>query len=436
MRLLDELAGRQTDRQRPFLIGPSESLSFARVEDAARAKDARLAEIRPGDVVAVIGDFDADSIAVAFRLLDMGAILMPLTPGTSANHEYFFESGLAQWVIHGQTVERRLERVATESNPLLSEVRQREHPGIIFFSSGTTGRPKAILHDFRNFLVRYAVPRPALRTLNFLLFDHAGGINTLLHTLFNSGVVIVPRERAPEAVAADMIRHSVELLPATPTFLRMMLLAGLFDEDCYPALRVITYGTERMDQSTLDRLCAQLPRVDFRQTYGLSELGVFQVKTRARDSLWMKIGGDGIETRIVEGVLHIRSDNRMLGYLNAPSPFVDGWYDTGDIVEEDDGYIKVVARAKEIINVGGLKILPGEVERIALLYPGVLRAKAHGVSNPITGQHIELIAEPEPGASLDRRALMAHFRKHLQKQLCPHRITIGVVAVSHRFKQQ
>ena len=436
MRLLDELAGRQTDRQRPFLIGPSESLSFARVEDAARAKDARLAEIRPGDVVAVIGDFDADSIAVAFRLLDMGAILMPLTPGTSANHKYFFESGLAQWVIHGQTVERRLERVATESNPLLSEVRQREHPGIIFFSSGTTGRPKAILHDFRNFLVRYAVPRPALRTLNFLLFDHAGGINTLLHTLFNSGVVIVPRERAPEAIAADMIRHSVELLPATPTFLRMMLLAGLFDEDCYPALRVITYGTERMDQSTLDRLCAQLPRVDFRQTYGLSELGVFQVKTRARDSLWMKIGGDGIETRIVEGVLHIRSDNRMLGYLNAPSPFVDGWYDTGDIVEEDDGYIKVVARAKEIINVGGLKILPGEVERIALLYPGVLRAKAHGVSNPITGQHIELIAEPEPGASLDRRALMAHFRKHLQKQLCPHRITIGVVAVSHRFKQQ
>jgi long-chain acyl-CoA synthetase len=176
--------------------------------------------------------------------------------------------------------------------------------------------------------------------------------------------------------------------------------------------------------------------VDFRQTYGLSELGVFQVKTRTRDSLWMKIGGDGIETRIVDGVLHIRSDNRMLGYLNAPSPFIDGWYDTGDIVEEHDGYIKVAGRAKEIINVGGLKILPGEVERIALLYPGVLRAKAHGVSNPITGQHIELIAEPEPGASLDRRALMTHFRMHLQKQVCPHRITIGAVPVSYRFKQQ
>ena len=436
MPLLDQLASRQTDRQRPFLIGPSESLSFAQVEDSARKPDPRLENIRRGDVVAVIGDFDADSIALAFRLLDMGAILMPLTAGTNADHDYFFESGFAQWVIEGDTIEPRFERDRTESNQLIREIRFRSHPGIIFFSSGTTGRPKAILHDFQNFLARYATPRPALRTLNFLLFDHAGGINTLLHTLFNSGVTIVPSERSPEAIASDMVRHSVELLPATPTFLRMMLLAGVFEEDSYPSLRVVTYGTERMDQGTLDTLCAKLPRVDFRQTYGLSELGVFQVKSRARDSLWMKVGGEGLETKIEDGVLHIRSENRMLGYLNAPSPFVDGWYDTGDLVEEHDRWIKVVGRAKEVINVGGLKILPGEVERIALLFPGVLRAKAHGVSNPITGQHIELTAEPEPGVSLDRKALMAHFRSHLQKQLSPHRITIGLVEVSHRFKQK
>ena len=434
MPLLDQLASRQTDRQRPFLIGPSGSLSFAQIEDSANKKDPRLENIRRGDVVAVIGDFDADSIALAFRLLDMDAILMPLTEGTRADHEYFFESGFAQWVIRGEKIESRADR--TESNELIREIRSREHPGIIFFSSGTTGRPKAILHDFQNFLARYATPRPALRTLNFLLFDHAGGINTLLHTLFNSGVAIVPAERSPEGIASDMIRYSVELLPATPTFLRMMLLAGVFEEDCYPDLRVITYGTERMDQGTLDLLCSKLSRVDFRQTYGLSELGVFQVKSRARDSLWMKIGGEGIETKIEEGVLHIRSENRMLGYLNAPSPFVDGWYDTGDLVEQHDDWFKVVGRAKEVINVGGLKILPGEVERIALLYPGVLRAKAHGVSNPITGQHIELTAEPKPGVSLDRKALMLHFRSHLQKQLCPHRIHIGPVEVSHRFKQK
>lgn len=433
MGILDDLAARQANRDKPFLIGPSESLTFSQIESAIRRDDARLRDIAPGDVVAIVGDFDADSIAVTLRLLDMGAVVMPLTGGSKPEHEYFFDAGSAQWIIRGGDVERRSQAA---SNPLLADLRQRGHPGIIFFSSGTTGRPKAILHDFRNFLARYATPRPALRTLNFLLFDHAGGINTLLHTLYNSGIVVVPSERTPGAIADDMHRHSVELLPATPTFLRMMLLAGLFEEDRYPALRVITYGTERMDQGTLDRLAAKLPRVDFRQTYGLSELGVFQVKSQARDSLWMRIGGDGIETRIVGGVLQIRSQNRMLGYLNAPSPFIDGWYDTGDIVEAKEGYLKVVGRATEVINVGGLKILPGEVERVALLYPGVLRAKAHGVSNPITGQHTELIAEPEPGATLDRRAMMAHFRRHLQKQLCPYRITIGPVSVSHRFKQQ
>ena len=432
MSLLAQLATRNQGNTQPFLIGPGGALAFADVEQAVGSSRG-LEAIQRGDVVALIGDFDGPTIATMLELLDRGVILMPLAVGTTADHEYFFETGQAEWIIREGRVEKR---DAAESHPLIDEVRERNHPGIIFFSSGTTGRPKAILHDFNNFLARYAVQRPPLRALNFLLFDHAGGINTMLHTLFNRGVVIVPSERTPEIIAAEMVEHKVELLPTTPTFLRMMLLAGVFDTMQFPDLRVITYGTERMDQATLDRLCAKLPNVDFRQTYGLSELGVFQVKSRARDSLWMQIGGKGIETRIVDNVLHIRSENRMLGYLNAPSPFVDGWYDTGDIVETDDGWFKVVGRAKEVLNVGGLKILPGEVERVALLYPDVLRAKAVGVANPITGQHIEVTVEPKEGATIDRRAVMNHFRSHLQKQLSPHRVIVGKVPVSHRFKQK
>ena len=429
MRILAELGTRNEGNRQPFLIGPGGSLAFEDIRGSADTGD-----IKAGDVVALIGDFDGPTIATMLELLDRGVILMPLTEGTRADHEYFFESGRAEWVIRDDVVQRLAPR--REDHPLVEEVRHRGHPGIIFFSSGTTGRPKAILHDFNNFLERYSIQRPPLRALNFLLFDHAGGINTMLHTLFNRGVVIVPAERTPEILAADMVRHRVELLPATPTFLRMMLLSGVFDNVSFPDLRVITYGTERMDQGTLDRLCDKLPNVDFRQTYGLSELGVFQVRSRARDSLWMQIGGKGIETKVVDGVLHIRSENRMVGYLNAPSPFVDGWYDTGDIVERDGDYIMVVGRAREILNVGGLKILPGEVERVALLHPDVLRAKVIGVPNPITGQHIEVTVEPREGASLDRRTMMTHFRSHLQKQLSPHKVTIGAVEVSHRFKKR
>jgi acyl-coenzyme A synthetase/AMP-(fatty) acid ligase len=429
MRILEELRNRNDGNRHPFLIGPGGSLRF---DDIGGGAD--TSEIKQGDIVALVGDFDGPSIATMLELLDRGVILMPLTGGTRPDHEYFFESGRAEWVIQYNEARRLAPR--GEDHPLIEEVRHRQHPGIIFFSSGTTGRPKAILHDFDNFLKRYAVPRPPLRALNFLLFDHAGGINTMLHTLFNRGVVIVPAERTPETLAGDMIKHRVELLPTTPTFLRMMLLAGVFDTMHFPDLRVITYGTERMDQGTLDRVCEKLPDVDFRQTYGLSELGVFQVRSKARDSLWMQIGGKGIETKVVNDVLHIRSHNRMVGYLNAPSPFVDGWYDTGDLVEQDGDYIKVVGRAREVINVGGLKILPGEVERVALLHPDVLRAKVIGVPNPITGQHIEVTVEPRDGAQLDRRSMMAHFRAHLQKQLSPHKVTIGPVELSHRFKQK
>ena len=440
MRILEELGKRNAGNHEPFLIGPSGSLAY---EDIASQPGLDTSAIPPGAVVALIGDFDGPTIATMLELLDRGVILMPLTEGSRADHEYFLESGGAEFKIENGNLEKigTTGELATEAprhreNPLIGELRGRQHPGIIFFSSGTTGRPKAILHDFNNFLERYAIQRPPLRALNFLLFDHAGGINTMLHTLFNRGVVIVPSERTPQIIVDDMLKHRVELLPTTPTFLRMMLLAGVFDSTTFPDLRVITYGTERMDQGTLDRLAAKLPNVDFRQTYGLSELGVFQVKSRARDSLWMQIGGKGIETRIVDNVLHIRSANRMLGYLNAPSPFVNGWYDTGDIVEQDGDYIKVVGRAKEVLNVGGLKILPGEIERVALLHPDVIRAKAVGVPNPITGQHIEVTVEPVEGAALDRRAMMQHFRAHLQKQVSPHKVIIDKVAVSHRFKQK
>jgi acyl-coenzyme A synthetase/AMP-(fatty) acid ligase len=434
VKILEKLGERNSGRTDPFLISASGNLSFEDIARAAARPGIDLSAISRGDVVALAGDFDGPTIATMLELLDRGVILMPLAEGTRADHDYFFEAGRAEWVIR----DGRLEKLDVENDehPLIREVRERGHPGIIFFSSGTTGRPKAILHDFNNFLERYAIQRAPLRALNFLLFDHAGGINTMLHTLFNRGVVIVPSERTPEAIASDMVKHRVELLPTTPTFLRMMLLAGVFDSMQFPDLRVITYGTERMDQGTLDRLAAKLPSVDLRQTYGLSELGVFQVKSKARDSLWMQIGGKGIETRIVDDVLHIRSENRMLGYLNAPSPFEDGWYDTGDIVETEGDYIKVVGRAKEILNVGGLKILPGEVERVALLHPDVLHAKVIGVPNPITGQHIEVTVEPREGATLDRRAMMQHFRAHLQKQLSPHKVTIGPVEVSHRFKKR
>jgi long-chain acyl-CoA synthetase len=432
MELLKELAERNAARTGPFLIAGDFELTFA---DLLRGAETDVSCVRTGDVVALIGDFDARSLSTLLRLIDRGAVLVPLTEATQPDHEYFFEAAAVDFVVEDGAVRRRSN--IQGPRPLLTRLRQSGNPGLVLFSSGTTGRPKAILHDFTHFLARYRTPRPTLRTLNFLLFDHIGGINTLFHTIFNGGQVVAPSGRTPESVVNTIRQYRVELFPTTPTFLRLMLLEGALDARQLESLKVITYGTERMDQPTLDRLCEALPHVDFRQTYGMSELGILRVKSQARNSLWMTVGGEGVETKVVDDVLWIRSINRMLGYLNAPSPFdADGWYDTGDLVEQDGRFLKIVGRSKQVINVGGVKVLPSEVERVALLHPGVLRAKARGVPNPLTGQHIEITCQPRPGSQLDRNALRAHFRENLSELLRPQSIRIGEVTVSHRHKQE
>jgi acyl-CoA synthetase (AMP-forming)/AMP-acid ligase II len=272
--------------------------------------------------------------------------------------------------------------------------------------------------------------------MNFLLFDHIGGLNTLFHTLFNKGVVVAPEARTVNSILEVCGRYDVEVLPTTPTFLRMMLMNDAVPSRVPACLKVITYGTERMDQPTLDELCRLLPAVDFRQTFGTSELGVVRVKSEARDSLFMKIGGEGVETRVVNNVLQIRSQTRMLGYLNAPSPFdAEGWYDTKDVVEEKNGYYKVIGRVSDIINVGGLKFMASEVERVALEFPNVSLVSAYARRNPLTGQHVELKVQPTKESIVDKDALKAYLKSKLQPHMVPQRITIEEVSVGHRFKK-
>ena len=283
---------------------------------------------------------------------------------------------------------------------------------------------------------RFETPRPTLKTINFLLFDHIGGLNTLLHTLFNKGTVVAPKSRSVENILETCTEHQIEVLPTTPTFLRMMLMSGLIPDRVPKSLRIITYGTERMDQPTLDALCELLPNVDFRQTFGMSELGIVRVKSKARESLFMKIGGEGVETRVIDNVLEIRSKTRMLGYLNADSPFdTEGWYNTKDIVEECDGYYKVIGRTSEVINVGGLKFMASEVEREALRFEGVELAKAEGKPNPITGQHVELIVQSAPTTEIDIVQLKVFLSKVLPNHMLPKRLKVSSVTVGHRYKR-
>ena len=428
--LLEKLGKIWGEIDYPFLIHKGNELRFSEIASQSKID---LSEVSQGDVVAIIGDFNPSSILTLLRLIDIGVVIVPLTVETRHEHKYFFESALVDIIIDGTQVRRRSNN---HKHDLIERLRTLGHAGLVLFSTGTTGRPKAILHDLTIFLKRFENPRPTFRTINFLLFDHIGGINTLLHTLFNKGVVIAPESRTVDSILKTCHKFDVEVLPTTPTFLRMMLMSGAIPDKVPQCLKVITYGTERMDQPTLDELCKLLPNVDFRQTFGMSEIGIVRVKSEARDSLFMKIGGDDVETRIVENVLQIRSGSRMLGYLNAPSPFdAEGWYDTKDVVEVKDQYLKVTGRVSDVINVGGLKFMASEVERVALEFPNVSLVKASPKQNPITGQHVELLVQPTREGAVDKDLLAAFLKEKLQPHMVPKRIRIESVSIGHRFKK-
>ncbi|MDQ4142589.1 MAG: fatty acid--CoA ligase family protein, partial [Actinomycetota bacterium] len=213
----------------------------------------------------------------------------------------------------------------------------------------------------------------------------------------------------------------------TPTFLNLLLISEAYRRHDLSSLRRISYGTEVMPESTLRRLREVLPGVDLLQTYGLTEVGILRSKSKTPDSLYLKVGGEGFETKIVDGVLFIRARSAMLGYLNAPSPFdSEGWLNTEDAVEVEDDHIRILGRRSEIINVGGQKVYPAEVENVLLEMENVRDVEVHGEPNPIAGNivaaRITLVTPEDPSAV--KKRLRAFCRDRLEPFKVPVRIEI------------
>lgn len=350
-----------------------------------------LTDFSQGAIVGLESDFSPETIAILFALIEKNVIIVPLDINHSNKNSKKIEIAQLDYLIkvikEDEITITKISPAVDDKNNLYKIIQQRGVPGLVLFTSGSSGEPKGALHDFSKLLAKFHVKRNALLTINFLLFDHWGGLNTLFHILSNGGTVVVLENRNPDYVCELIEKHKAELLPTSPTFLNMLVLSRAYERHSLKSLKVISYGAEPMPESLLKHLNTIFPDIKLQQTYGLIELGVMRSQSQDNGSLWVKIGGEGYQTRVINGILQIKSDSAMLGYLNAKSPFTeDGWFITGDSVEVDGEYFKILGRKSEMINVGGEKVFPQEVENVILEIPEVEDVVVYAESNAFTGK--------------------------------------------------
>lgn len=406
----------------------SETLTCGALEELT-AEQIRWLErvgIEPSTPVVLLGDFSFATVSLLLALIARGAICIPLTPTSFRALGDQVDEAAPRYIVDATAAEIRLERrPGGEPNSHYRTLAGRKTPGLVLYTSGSTGRPKAVIHDFARLLDKFRKPRPSLVTLNFLLFDHWGGLNTLLHSLSSRSLIVFPEGRKPAEICELIEAHRIELLPATPTFLNMLLISRAFENHDMSSLKVISYGAEPMPANTLQRLREVFPSVEMRQTYGMIELGVMRAKSMASDSLWVKLGGENCELRVVDSILQVKSDSAMLGYLNAPSPFTDdGYFITGDMVEQQGEYLKILGRTSDLINVGGQKVYPAEVETVVLELPEVKDVVVYGERHVLAGKIV--CADVIVMDGIDQAQLRLAIKRHCASKLQPFMVPVKV----------
>ncbi len=411
---------------------------LGRIEKAGAALDA--AGVRPGASVQLRGDFGAAATAFLLALWARGAAVTPVAPVSLEKAGEFAQVGQAEWIVEAGsgTIAAGPGR---SGHPLYDDLRGRGVPGLVIFSSGTTGASKGAVHDATRLLSKFETPGKDFRTLAFLLFDHIAGVDTLLYCLANASTIVCPAERAPEAVCRLIAAESVEVLPTAPSFLNLLLLSGAHRDHDLSSLKIITYGAEMMPQGLLERLAEAFPQARLVQKYGTSEIGALRSKSEGNASRWIRIGGQGAEWRVVDGLLEVKTGTAMLGYLNAPSPFTDdGWYRTGDRVEVREDMVRFLGRDSDVINVGGQKVFPAEVEAEIARLPGVAEVAVSGAPHPILGAVVTArvrMADPDATPMQVRTALRQGLAGRLEPYKIPQKIQVtDQPLVTERFKQR
>ena len=400
-------------------------------------------KIKSGEVVAILADYSFVSIALFFALYENKNIIAPITSTSKKEIDGKVKESFSTKIINLENENLVITNIKSEaSHKIINDLQTSKCAGLILFSSGSTGAPKAMIHNLDTLVDSYGDKKQKqINMLVFLMFDHIGGINTMLNILSMNATMIIPQNRNADDICKLIEEYKIAVLPSSPTFLNLILINRSYEKYDLSSLRMITYGTETMPEGLLGRLKAVFSKVKFLQTFGTSETGIAATSSKSSSSTFMKIDDENLEYKIVDNELWLRSKTQILGYLNrSMESFTnDGWFKTGDLVELDnEGFIKIIGRNKEIINVGGQKVLPSEVESVLLGMDEIEDCLVYGEQNAITGQSVSCDVVLKSGVEADGFKILV--RKFCKDKLDSFKIPTRVNVVqktefTERFKK-
>jgi acyl-CoA synthetase (AMP-forming)/AMP-acid ligase II len=276
----------------------------------------------------------------------------------------------------------------------------------LILTTGTTGHPRAAMHDWTNLLERSATirPTPDQRWLLAYALNQFGGLQVAIHVFTAHAMLVAAESFRPTHGLQAVREHELTHVSGTPTFWRFLLAEMRAAGIQLPRLQQVTLGGEAVPDALLDQLQAAFPTAKISQIYGATEFGQNMTVRDGRSGLPVDgIAGSGLEFKVVDDELWVRSTTMMSGYYGE-EPIPEGWRPTGDLVEIVGDRIEFRGRRSEIINVGGVKVHPFAVENVVSPVPGVALARVFGRKNALVGSIVAIEVLPEPGSDHDKIA--------------------------------
>lgn len=306
-------------------------------------------------------------------------------------------------------------------------------PTLWLFTSGTTGPPQPVRHTWQA-LTSTIHTGPRFQNRRWLIaYDPASfaGLQVTLQALLTGGTLSDVSQSTPEETARRIIAEQVEFASGTPTFWRMLLGAVNSSTWQQAALEQITLGGEAVSEGTLTALKSAFPQARISHIYATSELGVcFSVSDghAGFPASYLQNPPAGCQLRISdEGELEVLSHRRAVPFANKMEPVAEPdqinniWQLTGDLVELQDDRVYFVGRKSGVIQVGGGKVVPEEVEAIVGEVPGVAEVRVSGQASSVLGALVraDVVAAPDAEITAVRTAILAACQAQLPRHKVP-----------------